>query len=334
MIKFENNKMTLEEAQSILKSQNQDTQANLINQESNTSQEVNELVLDLSIARDRNKALEISFPFHSLRVEEATDSDTQVRMLINTNADFQKNILLKLNDVLNIDNGIRKSYLYWTAQSGKSIIIKFFTTAKVSSGSLVLAQSSNPPILSIGHGSSPMDNTTFHLNFSCSIPTLAVLDFTAYAGIILAINDSSYNNGTLNYFASIINGHFKVPVGYTAELIGAEITSFAIGSTYWVISFVGLLENVAYPNPTAVYNSNNNIAIIQGENSVVVNKKVPLLNSNAIISLFAGFTPNSRTKRIFLENEMIVPFIQNNAGVASGAVEVNVAVKLTKNVGA
>ncbi|NJM09524.1 MAG: hypothetical protein HC883_01090, partial [Bdellovibrionaceae bacterium] len=94
-------------------------------------------LLDLSTARLRSDPVEVAFPFKSVFVEEATDVNTYVSMLLGSREAHQDSFKLKLNTSVEIDYPVNKAYLFWDAQPGKSILIKAFPEARFRSGTQI-----------------------------------------------------------------------------------------------------------------------------------------------------------------------------------------------------
>lgn len=103
--------------------------------------QVQRLVLDLTSARLETDPLIISFPFRSIFVQDATDNGVSVNFRPTTTDSIQSYFGLKKNDSWNVDTAISRGYLHWSAQSGKTITLIFFTDAEFKSGSQISVNS-------------------------------------------------------------------------------------------------------------------------------------------------------------------------------------------------
>lgn len=325
---FDLTKMSPDEAKNAIALLNQAYNANIALQQQGTTQEVNEILLDLSVERPRHNALEISFPFISMHVDQASDANTQVNALLNTRDDFQKSITLTINDTVTIERGVRKVYLYWKAQASKSMLIKFFTTAKMESGTLVLAQTSNPSLVTVGGYQAPLDGFL----------DVVVLD----PGILPAVGNSSniaspafvnslQNNGGTYGIVGLLGGQYLVPNGYTAEILSSEINvTTAITSTSWTIDFLDLDTAKLYGTQANLLASARGVCYLGSSNLGVT-------TAPKTLDVFVGSVGcvNSGNKnRYFTSGRTIGCVLSNYAGAAAGAFQVKILIRLTKNVGA
>lgn len=325
---FDLTKMSPDEAKNAIALLNQAYNANIALQQQGSTQEVNEILLDLSVERPRHNALEISFPFISMHVDQASDANTQVNALLNTRDDFQKSITLTINDTVTIERGVRKVYLYWTAQASKSMLIKFFTTAKMDSGTLVLAQVSNPPLESVGEASAPLDGFTQIL--TTSLVAAMPASSTALLNVLDSQNDNTYNNGVFNCPTSL-GGHFQVPKGYTAEVVGGEMeVSTAIGSTAYEIALCEVDYNQTFANVAALASAGRGICNISGANYAVTTTPLKRPVGRNVF----GIASMNRATRTFGSEKLIIPVVTNFTATTTGAFTLRILVRLTKNVGA
>lgn len=95
------------------------------------------VTLDLSTARDASNPFKIGFPFKSVYVSTATDVYANVNMQPNSNDSFQSSLPLKQNDSWVREFPVSQAFLWWAAQSGKSITLLFFVDSEFRSGSQV-----------------------------------------------------------------------------------------------------------------------------------------------------------------------------------------------------
>lgn len=329
---FDLNKLTGDDAKAIVRSMAEGFQATIQNQQSSTQKLISTVVLDLGIERTRTNPLKVSFPFVSLRVEEASDTLASCRVIPVTIDSYQDNTLLKLNDSLEFDNGISALFITNEVQAGKSMILKFYTTARVRSGSLVLANNSSPATFQIGDASAQNDGLTQLITTSLTgaIPAAGA---TVLGNVLQSYNNSSgVNIGTVNV-GGLLGGHFKVPIGFSAEIMGVELNvSTAIASTAWAYDFLEVSDGAVFANVAALQASPSGVCNFGGINYAATT--VPLkrymnagaANTNAI-SPFRG-------NRVFNSGKVILGIFSNYAGLTTGAFDVRLIIRLTKNVGA
>jgi hypothetical protein len=135
-------KFTNEQIQMITDGLSRAFDANIAQAQSDTPREIQTLELDLSKARKRSDALKVSFPFTSLFIQEASSVDSKIRIIPNSNDDSQSDLTLQLKDNFSLPNGVSSAFLYWDEQPDTKMVLKFFVTAKFSSGQLILNQNS------------------------------------------------------------------------------------------------------------------------------------------------------------------------------------------------
>jgi Tfp pilus assembly major pilin PilA len=104
----------------------------------------------LDTARNQENAIKIPFSFKSFKVESATDSSTEVRLVRGRNFNGAFSMAVKQNDANNF-RAQNEGWLYWDAQAGKSITILFAVDADFRPGSLVTEQNG---AVTIGEGTS------------------------------------------------------------------------------------------------------------------------------------------------------------------------------------
>jgi hypothetical protein len=112
---------------------------------------IQKITLDLSTAVNEANAKKLGFAFKAIYVEETTDSSVEVSFKPNSNDSYQSALLLKQNDALNFDDTQASGFLYWDAQSGKSITLVFLVNAQFSSGKMVVQNAGG---VSISEGTS------------------------------------------------------------------------------------------------------------------------------------------------------------------------------------
>ena len=126
MQNFDVNKLSGEEAKAIVRNLLTPFQANIQRQQVSSEKIIEELVIDLSVERTRANAIKISFPFVSLRVEQASDIQTFCNLIPVDVSEYQKSVQVKLNDSLEFDNGISGLFITHPAQAGKKMVLKFY----------------------------------------------------------------------------------------------------------------------------------------------------------------------------------------------------------------
>lgn len=98
--------------------------------------------LDLTTARLRGNEFAIGFPFRSIYVRDASDSSTELFLLLNTQDTWQPAIRLRKNDVFTLSAPTAKAWLYWAAQSGKTVDLQFTLTSVFSPGNFLVSNTS------------------------------------------------------------------------------------------------------------------------------------------------------------------------------------------------
>jgi len=95
------------------------------------------LTLALDTAKLATQPYKIGFPFKSLQVYDATDTNVTVYLKASSQDDSQDWITLTKNNSLEFTKPIREAYLYWTAQTSKSIKIIFLLSGKFATNQFV-----------------------------------------------------------------------------------------------------------------------------------------------------------------------------------------------------
>ena len=112
-------------------------QAAIFDASTNHPFSVQGITIPLDTAQLETNPYKIGFPFKSVFVADATDLSVQVNLKIGTRDSFQTKIPLKKKDAFKLGQFTSEAYLDWTAQSGKTITIFFFTDSEFVSGSLI-----------------------------------------------------------------------------------------------------------------------------------------------------------------------------------------------------
>lgn len=210
------NKLSPSQAKAIVSAISEAFDAQITTGQQNPPNEINTLVLDLSVARDRSNAREISFPMTSIYIEDATDINTQVQIIPYAKDEIQQDVTMKKNDSFVFNNGVSKVFLTWPAQAGKKIVLKFFVSSKFTSGSLIIDQLSVPSNVEMGFGRSDLDGFTRQIKMRYEYGNGGMR-------IINDIEDAQANNGAFTMGATPLTYIWKVPAGYYAELIGLQL---------------------------------------------------------------------------------------------------------------
>lgn len=108
------------------------------------------VVLDLATARDVNNPFEVSFPFRSVFVEQASDANTFFYLKPSNREDMQKPFRMGLKDSWSLPYQLPRCFLHWSAQPGKTVELVFFADAEFRSGSQISVTSGG---ISISEGS-------------------------------------------------------------------------------------------------------------------------------------------------------------------------------------
>jgi len=180
--------------------------ASLIQSQENTPLEVMTITFDLSTTRTREQAFPISFPHKCIYVS--------TNYLADTNDTVQGVVPLKSKDVLSHEFPKAKGYLYWSAQSGKSISLVFFVKSDFKSGSFLL-QNTNASF------------SSYTTNAVVSVST------TAVALTSTGNNSTFYNDGahTVYVGSSGVTGATGLPIPS-----GSERTFNNSGTLYGITS--------------------------------------------------------------------------------------------------
>lgn len=173
--------------------------------QANAGDEIREIVLDLSVARTRENALKVSFPFKSVFVEEASDNNVLIKMIPESDVAGRASINLRLLDAFNTEYGMSSCFLFWDEQPNKRMVLKFFTTSKIESNRMALDLNSTTDQLNVGNVSVDRKNV---LSVGWSLTGTGVYAVTSLdkAGLYSEIGQNFYT----------------VPEGYIAEILAIE----------------------------------------------------------------------------------------------------------------
>lgn len=325
--------VTQNEIKKVLSKLNEGFEANIANEQSGSNTEVNEMLVDLSVARDRTNAIELSFPFTSLRVEEGTDNISSARILLNTRDDYQKNILISVGDQVECDRGIRKAFLYNSAQAGKFLLIKFFKDIKMTSNCVIVENQVST--VNVGYATAPLDGLTFDATYflrSGDVPLMSELNSSApmLTNILASSDYINLNVGNFTINGTLKTNNLKVPLGYSCEIIGFEaIVNAAISNLHVGVYYA--IEGETIVNDAALIAMPRGVAYGNCFNCSVgsIAMRRPMVNSNILPISFRS----NRNKRVFNQGELIVPYLYNIGALTTGSALVTMLFRLSKNIG-
>lgn len=129
--------LTPEIAKAIVDQANRVSSASIFEGSTQKPFEIQKMVIDLSSAKLRTDPLPIGFPFKSVYVSSATDVLANINMIPQTVDSFQSEVPFKLNDSWTCEKPVAKGFLYWTAQTGKTLTLHFFVDSEFRSGSQI-----------------------------------------------------------------------------------------------------------------------------------------------------------------------------------------------------
>ena len=202
------NKMDLDAAKALLERASELSQAQIIEGSTQRPFEMQSITLDLTTARSVNDPFKIGFPYASLFVRSTTDSTVSVSFKPGSRDEFQSAVSIKQNDSMHFDRQMSEGYLYWTAQSGKSITIVFFVTARFQSGSQLVINAGG---ISIADGDTMSLNS---VNLSAAtaaaiapaLSTRRVATLQNQTGADLWVGDSTVTNSGATQGIKIADG--------------------------------------------------------------------------------------------------------------------------------
>jgi len=126
-------------------------EARVADQSSNRPFTAQAITFDLGTAVVRSAALRIGFPFKTLFIESASDVYANVNVLLGSNDTIQSPKNMKYNDAVEYDYPINQAYIYWDAQSGKTLTLIAFVDARFRSGQQISVTGGS---VTVGTGSS------------------------------------------------------------------------------------------------------------------------------------------------------------------------------------
>ena len=129
--------LTPEEVALILKSADLVKRARIFEGTTQKPFGVQTITLDLSTAVLSTNPYKVRFPFRSIFVRDATDVYVTVNLQPQSQDSYQSAFAMTKNDGWVADYPVTEAYLYWSAQSGKTITLVFFTDSAFKSGSQI-----------------------------------------------------------------------------------------------------------------------------------------------------------------------------------------------------
>ena len=314
---FDLNKLSGEDAKAIVRSLASGFQATIQKQQISSDKLISTLVLDLGVERTRNNPLKISFPFISVRVEEATDSSSFCRMIPVSIDSYQDDCLLQLNDSIEFDNGISNIYITNPIQTGKTMVLKFFTQARVRSGSLVEKSNQATNLITLGRHQVANDGFSFIWEGSCGVSVNGdnIQMNRIYPNSRFAVLDVPSSSYVL-----------EIPKGYQAELLAfqTEITTALTTAASLAPAFGIWTSPLGGDSASSIYSSFS-------------------FNTGALLTLgqeFSGYITKDAFTNIvpvyttIINEETRIYMKKSGVSITAGAVKLRILVRITKKVGA
>lgn len=312
-----------QKAQQLLNSLLSSYDAKVKASQANAVDEIRSFDLDLSKERTRDNPLKVSFPFKTILVEQATDLQTYVNVLPESADQGRGFVRMGLLDSFNTEFGMSNCYLFWNAQPNKKIRIVFFTTSNVSSGRLVIDQTSQISSLKCGHAETAYDGYSFITENlvqgfkSCRIITNA----TGMLGVGTPFGlsgSSSYFNGAYTSNGSDYNNAFKVPKGYRLRFLSSEVEyRQALMGDYIDLTVGGVPEGFTFDpfNTELPFNQQN------FEFSYTPTPQPPLNTVFNVIPSMSLFQSSSKLNPdpFFIDENQLIAFASKSSNGAGGS---------------
>lgn len=202
---------------------------------------VKKVPIDLTTARSRNNALKVPIPFISVVVEAATDSTAKLYLSLgdNTLSSIEDAKELKANDSFEFSAMVAVAYLWWDAQSGKSMNLCFATTGVFKPGSQISQISGG---LAISEGSAL---SSAKLG---SLGTAATVAVPTGAGTVILPADTDRKNNRMYTDADIWIGDASVAVDARGIYVPAGWFEWPCTSILYATSVAGTAN--VYGNDT------------------------------------------------------------------------------------
>jgi len=308
-------KMTNGEARAIVMQAQNLFDASIADQQRTSPKEIQNLPLDLSIAKSRNQALKISFPFKSLLVEQATDLNTYVFVIPISNDTGNDPIRMGLKDVYKNEFGFRECYIYWDAQPSKFMILKFFVRSNIENGRLVVDSNTNNNAVSMGAVASSDNGFTYRFKGFAGVTPAATL---------LSLNSVYPDNKFFDKFNSDNNGLIQVPKGYIAKILAFE---FNIQTAVTVTTGLSVGLVIRVTNDGEVTGQTNQLYLINSSGLAAG------VTSNSPLYVDALNGNSSSQSNIVDENQWIYLQKSSGQGVTAGGFSFELMVRFEPKVG-
>lgn len=128
---------TPEIAKAIVDQANRVSKASIFEGSTQKPFKIQRIDLTLTTAQLATNPYKIGFPFKSVYICSASDVLANVSLLPETQDSYQSAIPLKQNDSWTTDEPVSGAFLYWSAQTTKTISILFFIDSEFRSGSQI-----------------------------------------------------------------------------------------------------------------------------------------------------------------------------------------------------
>lgn len=187
--------------------------------------------VDLTTARTETNALEIGFPFKAIWFKNATDNSVKLKIKFNKNDASGSGQYVEVvgNDILASDKMYSKAYVYWEAQSGKSIDWVVFTDTVPQTGSLI-----NSGTVSVARATSAtLTNPAVSASTATSILAANTSRKTAHiqnvsgASVFIGFANTVSNSGSTKGLEITNGGYFKIE--NTAQIYAYSVGAIAAG---------------------------------------------------------------------------------------------------------
>lgn len=130
------------------------------------TQEFRAVTIDLTTARLETDPYVVGFPFKSFFVTDGTDSNVSISMRLASQDTGNDLMTLKKGSTLKLPYPVRKAFIHWAAQSGKTITIWFFLRGEFNTNVLNLVNSGS---VTIGDGDAVTVQTTATVSTAASL---------------------------------------------------------------------------------------------------------------------------------------------------------------------
>lgn len=192
------------------------------------------ITTDLTTAKTQYDPVRLDFPFRGFWVQDATDNNVSVSLVLNpiTEGTLNAPLTIVKNVSMKLDYPVAGGYLYFTAQSGKSITIFFFTDGDVKPGSLISA---------ITGGVSVVDGSALSSALLSTTGAAASVSVTSGAAVKILASSGTRKSALLYTDQAIWIGDASVAVGtrgvpypagsYITVKNTTDVYAIAVGTT-------------------------------------------------------------------------------------------------------